>query len=130
MNENDLIEIQNLYDFTDSSKQINEFKLVDEVRQICFSVRVVGEESTKIHFNEVRGMETMPTTVDALSQRYKAIIVIVMVIMGEDREDVSKLFFRQGFKKTASILKEIQINYEIPKSVREFREKFIERYCG
>ena len=129
MNENDLIEIQNLYDFTDSSKKINEFQLVEEVRQICFSVRVVGEKATKIYFQEVRGMEQIPTTVDALSKTHKAIIVIVMIIMGEDRKNISNLFFRQGFGTVASILNEMQINYEIPKSVREFREKFINVYC-
>ena len=129
MNENDLIEIQNLYDFTDSSKKINEFQLVEEVRQICFSVRVVGEKATKIYFQEVREMEQIPTTVDALSKTHKAIIVIVMIIMGEDRKNISNLFFRQGFGTVASILNEMQINYEIPKSVREFREKFINVYC-
>lgn len=68
MNENDLIKIQNLYDFTDSSKRINEIELVKEVTQICFRVRMWGEKATKIYFQEVRGMEPTPTTVDALSE--------------------------------------------------------------
>ncbi len=129
MKEEKNIEIQNLYDFTNPSKKIDEFQLVEEVRQTCFSVRVVGEKATKLYFQEVRGIEPTPTTVNALSKTYKAIIVIVMIIMGEDRKNISDLFFRQGFGTAASILKEMQINYEIPKSVREFREKFIRTYC-
>lgn len=128
MNENDLIKIQNLYDFTDSSKKIDEFALVKEVMQICFRVRVVGEKATKIYFQEVRGLEPIPTTVDALSKIYKAIIVIVMIIMGNDMKNVSRLFFEGGFGTVASILKEMQINYEIPRSIREFREEFIRTY--
>ena len=129
MNENDLIKIQNLYDFTDSSKRINEIELLKEVTQICFRVRVWGEKATKIYFQEVRGMEPTPTTVDALSNTYKAIIVVVMIIMGKDMKNVSRLFFEGGFGTAASILREMQINYEIPKSIREFREKFIKTYC-
>lgn len=60
---------------------------------------------------------------------YKAIIVVVMIIMGKDMKNVSRLFFEGGFGTAASILKEMQINYEIPKSIREFREKFIGTYC-
>ena len=129
MNGNEAVKIQNLYNFTNSSKKINEFELVKEVNRICFRVRVLGTKSTKVYYCEEMGKPTH-IVVEELSMRHKAIIVIVMIIMGKDMKNVSRLFFEGGFGTVASILKEMQINYEIPRSIREFREEFIRTYGG
>ncbi len=128
MNGNEAVKIQNLYNFTNSSKKINEFELVKEVTRICFRVRVLGTKSTKVYYCEEIGNPTH-IVVEDLSMRHKAIIVIIMIIMGKDKNDVSRLFFEGGFEKVASILKDLKIFFEIPKSIREFREEFIKRYC-
>ena len=128
MNENEAVKIQNLYNFTNRSKIINEFELVREVARICFRVRVLGTKSTKVYYYEEIGKSTH-FVVEDLSMRHKAIIVIVMIIMGKDMKNVSRLFFEGGFGTAASILREMQINYEIPRSIREFREEYIRTYC-
>ena len=67
-------------------------------------------------------------TVEDLSGQHKAIIVLVMVIMGKDMEDVSKLFFDKVEKVEMNLKKKLYIRLEIPRSIREFREKFIKEY--
>ncbi len=128
MNENEYIKIQNLYDFTDDSKEIDEFELLKEVTRLCFRVRVLGKKSTKVCYCKGEEKELTQSTVDELSMTHKSIIVIVMVIMGKEMKGVSRLFFRQTTQATYH-LKDMQMEYEIPKSIREFREKYIDVYC-
>ena len=128
MHEYESLKIQNIYNFTDGSKKINEFELVKEVAQLCFRVRVLGTKATKIMYCEEKGKKPTYVTVEDLSGQHKAIIVLVMVIMGKDMEDVSKLFFDKVEKVEMNLKKKLYIRLEIPRSIREFREKFIKEY--
>ena len=129
MNGHKALKIQNIINFTDGSKKIDELELVREVNQLCSKVRLYGTKTTQVYYYKNKGEQPVYTTVEKLSIKHRAIIVTVRAIMGEDMKNDSRIFFGGGFGIVESILKEMHINFEIPRSVREFREKFIKTYC-
>lgn len=121
MHQYEVIKIQNIYNFTDSSKIINEFELVKEVFQLCYRIKVLGTKSTLVSYYRKKGETPVQMTVDELSKEHKAIILMIMVIMGKEPE-LGRLFFEGGYREASKIVNEV---LEVPKSVREFRERFL-----
>lgn len=128
MKEKKPIKIQNLYDCMDPSKEIDEAKLVKEVKRVCHRVRLFGEEETKIYYYEEKAKEPTNTTVKKLSELHKAIIVLAATIMGENFENVARIFFGHPNSVKHFFGKDRWSYFESAKSIRKLRKYCISFY--
>lgn len=126
MKEKKPIKIQNLYDCTDPAKEIDESKLVKEVKRVCHRVRLLGKEETKIYYYE--GKDPTYTTVDSLPKIYKAIIVLAATIMGENFENVARIFFGHPDSVESFFGKDRWRYFKGVTSIRKLRKWCIEFY--
>ena len=116
------LNIQNVYDFTNSSKKIDEFKFVEEAKQICFIVRVKGIDDAEVCYKK-KGKKKRKKVKD-LSKKHKFSIVIAMSIMGEKLKDVAKIFYYPT-DDVEQFLEIMGCKYTKPSSIHELRE-----YCN
>ena len=111
------VNITNLMKLTKSAAYVDEVALVDEIERLYRFVRIFGLERTQVYY--VTDKPVM-LTADKLSERRRAIAVVILIFMGHSAID--SIFGIKGRVKT--LLEDIK-GIENCLSVRDFLDLYM-----